>query len=262
VRLLVLVLSGGLKPVYYVQRAFWRVLAERVQPLGVQVYLISTAPGIDAPVMDKETIHFPENSTADAADTYNYYRYASSSVDRYIEMMSYVYDKRPPGHDAPYVMRSTLASFWCFSRLLRWLDGMPRTNFGAGVHGLMEDGTQFLSGAGFVLSADVAHSLVRHSNQLNRTQFDDVAIGHQLRKMGVHTFPMARIDEYAKPIDVLPTSFANESNALQWRVKSAHAGGRGSVQDAAVWASLFFYHYGPTMEMGHGAGVDPHKMCA
>lgn len=261
VRLLVLVLAGGHKPAYYVHRAFWRMLAERVRPLGVQIYLISTLPGIQEPLVDKDTIHFPDNDPTGTVDAYNYSRYVSMSVDRYVEMMRYVYEKRPHGHDAPYILRSTLASFWCFSKLLHWLDGMPSGNFGAGPF-VYHDGLQYLSGAAFLLSADVAKNVHIRSHELNRSECDDIALGRQLHKMGVQMAPVARMDVYTHPVNVLPTNFANDTDFLHWRVKSEPTTDQGSLQDAGIWASMFFYHYGPTMEMRHGTSPEHEGTCA
>lgn len=237
------------------------MLADRVRPLGVQIYLISTLPGIDEPLMDNETIHFPDNSTSGALEAYNYYRYVSMSVDRYAEMMRYVFEKRLHGYDAPYIMRSTLASFWCFSKVLRWLDGVPRTNFGAGPF-VYHEGLQYLSGAAFVLSADVARNVYLRNKELNRTEYDDIALGRLLHKMGVHMEDVARMDVYTHPVDVLPTNFANDTTFLHWRVKSEPPTDQGSLQDAGIWASLFFYHYGPTMEMKHAASPRQEAVCA
>lgn len=256
-KLLVMVLSGGVKPVYAFHRAMWRLLAARVRAMGVQVYLVSTLPGISKPVMDRDTIHFPELSNLDTAQMYDYNRYVAMSVDRYVEMMDYVLHAQPKGHDAPYILRTTLASFWHFPRLLTWLRTQPTTNFSSGVFVKIEDGTNILSGAGFILSSDVARRVMARSGDLNRTTPDDVSLGRLLHSMNVPLTPMTRNDKYTFNVEALPVDFADDADFYHWRLHTGwpESSAANPMQDASVWASLYFYHYGPTMHMAHEHGA-------
>ena len=252
-QLLVLVLSGGVQGKYNAHRAFWRLLIERVRPLGIHVYLISTLPGIKAPVADQETLHFPDPAELDDVARYDNARYVAMSTERYVETMNYILTARPSGHDARYILRTTLASFWHFPRLLSWLQTAPRTNFSAGVHVMIGDRLPIPSGAGFILSADVARSVAARSSELDRSTPDDVSLGRLLHKMNVPIVPMTRTDAYTANLGHLPTNCSSDCQFYHWRLKTGlpAASKQDEMQDVAMWASLFFYHYGPTMSMAH-----------
>lgn len=54
-----------------------------------------------------------------------------------------------------YLLRTNLSSFYCFPRLLDYIDIQPRINYAAAKQNIYREGVGFLSGAGFILSKDV-----------------------------------------------------------------------------------------------------------
>ena len=68
-----------------------------------------------------------------------------------------------------------------------------------------DQGWDFVSGSGMILSADVAKKLLRRS-ALSLKPYDDVAICQILDAQGVHPQPQATfIYDYAKELTQLPT---------------------------------------------------------
>ena len=82
-----------------------------------------------------------------------------------------------------------------------------------------EDQLPIISGAGFILSSDVARRLMSRSSELNRTQPDDVAISRLIQKMEVPMTDMPRTDTYTVTVPALPTDFCNDTAVYQWRLK-------------------------------------------
>ena len=90
----------------------------------------------------------------------------------------------PRLHEFAYVYRTNLSSFIVFSRLLQFLESLPRNNCYCGTPYTEYDYT-FVQGAGIILSSDLAHKLLNHKHQLfNSHIIDDVAIGFFLRDCG------------------------------------------------------------------------------
>lgn len=94
-----------------------------------------------------------------------------------------------------YIVRTNLSSVWDFKNLLAFLEPKPRTGFYSGQLNVAGSIT-FASGAGFILSQDVAHLLVRNGNDIAKwTQIpDDVVIAIRLRDLGIHPVSQPRVD--------------------------------------------------------------------
>ena len=54
-----LVIAGGSKPVYNVERGVWRLMAERLRQQGVHIYLTAFRPDLAAPRLSNSSIVFP-----------------------------------------------------------------------------------------------------------------------------------------------------------------------------------------------------------
>jgi hypothetical protein len=239
-KLLVLVIAGGTKSVYYPQRSLWRLVAEHVRPMGVHVYLVARSPNVRTPTLQGTTILFPDELSVPKSERYKTERFERISADFLVETLAYVLEARLPGKDAPHILRTNLSSFWRFDRLLQWLEPKAIGNYSAGFQGVI-DGHTFLSGAGLLLSRDVASLIVRQRHALDTTQIDDVAVSAVLRTNQVTMDAMTRCDDFARIVDALPHEFAGD--VYHWRMKAPHA----PMQDLALWASLYLKFYGPSM---------------
>lgn len=239
-KLLVLVIAGGAKSVYYPQRSLWRLVAEHVRPMGVHVYLVARSPNVHRPTVQGTTILFPDDPGVPEDERYKTTRFERISVDFLVETLAYVLDSPLPGRDAPHILRTNLSSFWRFDRLLQWLEPKGTRNYSAGVQGVI-GGRPFLSGAGMVLSHDVAALIVRQSHALDTSQIDDVAVSAVLSANRVTMDAMTRCDDFAEAVPELPHKFAGD--VYHWRMKAPDA----PMQDVAIWASLYLTFYGPSM---------------
>lgn len=96
-----------------------------------------------------------------------------------------------------HVIRTNLSSFWIFPRLVDYLETREKTGLFTGFPG--EIGYKaFVSGAGMIMSRDIAELLVTHRGKdsvYSYTEQDDVAISYGLRDLGVKITPdKSRID--------------------------------------------------------------------
>ena len=248
-----LVIAGGTKSVYYAQRSLWRLVAEHVRPMGVHVYLIARSPNVRTPTVQGTTILFPDDPNVPENERYSMTRFARISAEFLVESLEFVLGSQLAGHDAPHILRTNLSSFWIFDRLLRWLARKATRNYSAGVHGFV-DGRPFLSGAGMVLSRDVASLIVRQRHALNTTPVDDVAISAVLRANRVTMDVMTRCDDFIDIVDALPHEFAGD--VYHWRLQAPNA----PMQDVAMWASLYLKFYGPSMYVLRERASDRHLM--
>ena len=96
-----------------------------------------------------------------------------------------------------YVIRTNLSSFWIFDRLNQYLRTQPRNGF---LHAVIprllpKYGKGFPSGAGFILSTDLAQLLINKQQDLNYADCnDDVEIGIFFIKNNVEIIPAKRYD--------------------------------------------------------------------
>ena len=139
-----------------------------------------------------------------------------------------------------FVLRTNLSSFWVWARFLLWIaaSGMPRSGAYAGVVYSVPEAPVFTSGAGTLMSADVALLLLRHNNSLDFTLYDDVAIGKLMAELGVKALPMTRKDYVDECLD-LPMQL-DDGSAYHFRVK-CHNRVR---DDASAFARLYAEIYG------------------
>jgi len=114
----------------------------------------------------------------------------------------------PKLKDYDYVLRTNLSSFYVFSRLLDFLNTLPRQNCYCGVplyipadwypkFGYMN----FISGAGIILSSDLAEMLVRGKEEIfkfNTELPDDVLIGWFFQQKNINLIVAARNDFQTK----------------------------------------------------------------
>jgi hypothetical protein len=209
-RILMLVISSDTFPVYAHHREVWRTYMKSHPE--VDCYFIESRPLVFLPTLTPDTL-------------------ALRGVERYgtiyrktIEAIEYFFRRRP--YD--YVVRTNLSSVWDFRRLRDYLETQPRTGLYAGQVGLNPDtGIAFASGAGILMSPDVARTLVVNAAIGRSIQaFDDVAIAKALLASGISPTPLPRVDfislaQYQEHQDKIPP------RSFHYRIKHVdHLGDR------------------------------------
>lgn len=95
-------------------------------------------------------------------------------------------------------MRTNLSSFWNLEALMNFLNKLPKEKLYSGFIG-NHRGIKFASGAGFIMSSDVAKLLIDNRNIAERVGvMDDVDIGYTMNKLGIPIYPGRRMDLYSK----------------------------------------------------------------
>lgn len=231
-RLLVIVIAGGSKPVYAALRGYWRLIQKQVAESGVFIYLVGLSPSLQEPKASEGSLLFPGTESL-----------VPGVLFQTLEALQYVFDHQLPGYSAKYVLRTNLSSFWIFSGLLAWLQEKSHQQFVAavvGYHNGHKD-EKFPSGAGTVLSTDVANLLLHHRREIDLNTIDDVAIGRFLAKRSLEITPMSRNDTFIPNVAEVPSVYSCHS--FHYRVK---ADSGSQLQDVAAFSSLFLFWYGPS----------------
>jgi hypothetical protein len=173
-----LVISSDTFPVYARHRAVWKTYMKS-HP-NIDCVFLESRPGVFVPTLSSDTL------TLRGVERYG------TILRKTIEALEYFLSRRT--YD--YVVRTNLSSVWDFKELLRYLETQPRERVYAGQVGVNPDtGLEFASGAGILMSPDVARTLVANQ-QIARTlsAFDDVAIAKALGAAGLRPTPLPRID--------------------------------------------------------------------
>ena len=177
-RLLVLVISSDTFPVYAQHREVWRSYM-KAHP-DVDCYFIASPPFLRLPTLTSDTL------TLRGVERYG------TIYGKTIEALEYFLKRRPYTH----IVRTNLSSVWDFRRLCVYLGTVPQTRLYAG-HVLVapDTGMSFASGAGIVMSTDVAQTLVANAHVARSLPvFDDVAIATALVPAGLSPTPLPRVD--------------------------------------------------------------------
>ena len=200
-RVLVLVIVSFDKPVYYDMLRLWRerVLNNRFDCCDVWfIQCKSDAEWIGDIVNDLRDTHLRERFELDVLNKTLFIRgdecLIPGILHKTVEALSYFLRERSSLIIPPYnfVWRTNLSSVLDFEGLQRYLGTISSTGFyggyvgktvsGATVSGALSEATLckdiwFASGAGFLMSRDVAEYLVSNRDSLRWDLIDDVAIG-------------------------------------------------------------------------------------
>jgi len=95
-----------------------------------------------------------------------------------------------------HILRTNLSSFYIFDRLLPVLDRLPKERCYAAVQG-MHHSMPFGSGAGFIISPDLARLLLQHKSDIHYHEMDDVAVGEVLYRYHIPLIQLPRFDVYS-----------------------------------------------------------------
>jgi hypothetical protein len=173
-----LVISSDTYPVYTKHRELWRTYMKSHPE--IECYFIQYSPLTFVPAVSNDTL------TLRGVERYG------TIYGKTIDALQYFLTRR----QYAYVVRTNLSSVWDFKALLAYLETAPRERLYAGQTGVNPDtGLAFASGAGILMSADVARTLLANAH-IGRTLsvFDDVAIARALLASGLVPRPLPRVD--------------------------------------------------------------------
>lgn len=100
-----------------------------------------------------------------------------------------------------YIVRTNVSSYWNVSALKSFLHTVPKEEYYAGkteklfkgIPGFLRNNS-YASGAGMILSADVAINFIRNHKKIPTSLIDDLAFGHLAFKLGISCTDLPRID--------------------------------------------------------------------
>jgi len=177
-RVLVLVISSDTHPVYAAHREVWRTYMKSHPEMDA--WFIASSPLAFLPTLSSDTL------TLRGVERYG------TIYAKTIAALEFMLGRR--SYD--YVVRTNLSSVWDFRALRAYLETAPRTRLYAGQTGVnAETGLVFASGAGILMSQDIAQTLLANA-AIGRSirAFDDVAIAKALLASDIRPSPLPRVD--------------------------------------------------------------------
>lgn len=103
--------------------------------------------------------------------------------------------------DFDFIIRTNVSSYWNIPKLISELEKLPRANLYAGVNGLIDSGIKkrllkrkYVSGAGMIMTPDVAAKFVASYHLFDLNVIDDVAFGMVANKLKIRTTNLGRLD--------------------------------------------------------------------
>lgn len=201
-----LVISSDTFPVYAHHREVWKTY-------------MKSHPEVDCYFIRYNLLTFVPTVTEDTLTLRGRERY-DSIFKKTVEAMEYFLSRRL--YD--YVVRTNLSSVWDVPNLLTYLATAPRERYYAGQRTTHEaSGLSFASGAGFILSSDVARLLLTYQQRGRSLQeLDDVAVAAVLASVGVLPQNLPRVDflslaHYEEHNDKIPEgSFHFRVKHVRW----------------------------------------------
>jgi len=213
-RVLVLVISDDTFPVYAHHRAVWTSYMNS-HP-NVDCWFVTASPLVLFPTRNRTTL------TVRGIERYG--RIFAKTVDALQFCLSH--------GSYSYVVRTNLSSVWDFKQLLAYLGTAPRERFYAGHVIQHTSGLPYASGAGIVMSEDVARTLVA-TQHLGRSvaEYDDVVIGGVLAASGLRPQDLPRVN-FVSLVHYDATRASIPPGSFHYRIK--HEDYRGDRLDEPV----------------------------
>ena len=237
-KLLVLVIAGGDLPRYRVNRSVWRMIADHVAPLGIEIYLVAMDDTVSVGGLYDRSLLFPGTDSL-----------VGGVLNATLLALEHVYKENLPGSRARFVLRTNLSSFWVFNRLLAFIANQVTSKMYAGVVYYSNIGA-YASGAGMIMSRDMAEQVYKSRDKLNFQIFDDEAIGEISHGMVPRIITMERCDFYTKIVPFSlepPNTQACPKSTYHYRVKS-----EDTEFDSKSFAMLYMYYYAPNPNYAYG----------
>jgi len=111
-----------------------------------------------------------------------------------------------------FIVRTNLSSVWNFPVLLNYLASLSNEKIYNGIIETYDNRIKYLSGAGFIMSYDVAKLLIENRNLAEECKIiDDVDIGYALNKLDIHTSSGVRTNFFS------PASVSFDKPAYHYR---------------------------------------------
>lgn len=178
-KVLMLVISSDTLPVYENNRNVWRRYMHS-HP-NIDCHFIQFRDDIFLPVRTRDTLYLKGNEDI------------KSITRKTMLAMQYFLEKKKYTH----VVRTNLSSVWDFPALLKFLETQERAGLYCGLIGQTPaDPTfPFVSGAGIIMTEDVANLAIRLRNAAYAYNYaDDVDIAFALRQANVYPSLGKRVD--------------------------------------------------------------------
>lgn len=186
-KLLVLIIASDNHPAYIEMQMIWRAYMH-LDPNHVEAYFIKGDPNLQSDFEIKGDTIWSKTPEC----------FVPGIINKTILSLEAMKDRRM---EFDYVLRTNLSSFLIFPRLLKFMKTLPKNRcYCSTVMRGGEDGSIiFGSGAGFILSRDLAELMVEKKQlifQHNRLYPDDVLVGLFLQQEKVELLPLGapRVD--------------------------------------------------------------------
>lgn len=190
VKVLVLIIASDGVPAYLELQKIWKSYMHR-DPEHFEVYFIRGNPDLAAAYEIKGDDLFVKTEES----------YQPGITNKTILSIEALL---PRIKEFDYVLRTNLSSFYVFPRLLDFVAALPRRRCYCGVQQHIPEGwlpkfglINFVSGAGIVLSSDLAEMLVKQKQELLQHSVelpDDVLIGYFFQNNKIFSMPASRTD--------------------------------------------------------------------
>jgi hypothetical protein len=214
---LILIIATDDKPAFRDLQKVWESYMNS-DPTHFEAYFIRGNPKLDKPfvINMNEIIVKTEEG------------YAPGILNKTILAMQAM---EPRLNEFDYILRTNLSSFFPFANLLAYEDKLPREKCYCGIAQFHPKGWNipgeldtipYISGAGIILSRDLAKLLIKDSNDLEKykgTMPDDVFIGLFFQRKGIPTYPAQRWD-YPTYAGWLEFNHLIEDYAYHFRAKN------------------------------------------
>jgi hypothetical protein len=220
VKIIVLIIDSDTESVYAYNRAVWR--SYRASDPDIQAFFIR---------MDESA---PEEGEL-RGDTL-FFKGKEGFIPAILQKTICAFTYASAHLEFDYILRTNLSSFYRLSTFKNAVDTLPRDRCYAGVIGHCNN-THYASGAGFVMSKDMVHTLIENKHRLPYHIIDDVAIGSLMTSLGYAPLALARHDLCGNQLP----PFEIPSHMYHFRVKNE---GNRLFYDRACMKYLLEQSYG------------------
>jgi hypothetical protein len=176
---LLVVVTNSPEPYYNAQRYFWRLIAKK-DP-RVRVVFVNDDPDV--------TESAPPRLVGDDLFAPGAHGALPGNL---VKVMAALRFFEGDLKNFKFVLKTNLSSFWVWALFLKWIEaGGVQIPTYAGVEFSIENGVQAASGAGMLMSVDLALQLHHNRAMLDFKKYDDVAIAELMAVLGhgVQTMP-------------------------------------------------------------------------
>ena len=186
-KILVLIISSNSMQAYIDLQGIWKQYMNS-DPEHFEVYFIAASPDLATPYEIKGNYLTVKGEES----------YVPGIIDK---TMLALETMQPRLKEFDYVLRTNLSSFYVFPRLLNFVKTLPKYRCYCGVQLYLPEThlglINFVSGAGILLSRDLAQMLINEKDKIfkiNKDLPDDVLIGYFFQNAHIASRPAQRTD--------------------------------------------------------------------